>query len=373
MIQVKITPFQLFCLMFLFELGSSIVVGLGLDAKQDAWLTILLGMVCAIPLFSIYSYLYQQYPDLPLTSYLPKILGKVIGIPIALAYSLYFLYISTRVLRDFGDLMITSTLDVTPLYAVNGLMILLIIYGIYSGLEVIGRTSEIIFFTMLFLVFSGILVTILSGLMDFSNLSPVLEGGWKPIISTVFRQTYTFPFGEMIVFTMLLPHLTKPDFVNKVGVLAIISSGLILCFTIVMEISILGVEGTAAAQFPLLETVSKVSFGDFIQRLDAIVVATLILGMFMKIIIFFYAGLTEILDVFNISKKRHKNYFLLLIGFSILIYSQKIAGNFAEHIKIGLKLVPVYLHLPLQTGIPLFLFFITLIRTAFRKNKAETM
>ena len=102
----KISPFQLFCLMYLFELGSAIVVGLGLQAKQDAWLAILLGMVGGLCLFQIYHYLYLQFPNQQLTSYITTILGKFIGLPISIIYCLYFLYIAARVLRDFGDLLI---------------------------------------------------------------------------------------------------------------------------------------------------------------------------------------------------------------------------------------------------------------------------
>jgi spore germination protein KB len=54
LVKRKIHPIQLFTLMVLFELGSAVVVGLGLEAKQDAWLAILFGMMGGIVLFSLY-------------------------------------------------------------------------------------------------------------------------------------------------------------------------------------------------------------------------------------------------------------------------------------------------------------------------------
>ncbi len=42
--KAKISASQLFILMVLFELGSALLVPLAIDAKQDAWLAILLGM-----------------------------------------------------------------------------------------------------------------------------------------------------------------------------------------------------------------------------------------------------------------------------------------------------------------------------------------
>jgi spore germination protein KB len=365
----KINPFQLFCLMFLFELGSSIVVGVGLQAKQDAWLAILLGMVSSLPLFLIYSYLFYQYPYHSLTGYIKQIVGNYIGVPLLLIYICYFLYIAARVLRDFGALLTTTTLVETPLIVVNGLMILLITYGIYLGIEVIGRTAEAIFFIMLSLGFLGILSSVSSDIIKPENLTPLLENGWNLILTTVYTQTYTFPFGEMVAFTMILPFLNKPKLGKRIGLYALLASGLVLSLTIALEVSVIGINGAAVAQFPLLQTIGKVNIANFIQRLDIIVIATLILGVFIKITVFFYAGYLGIQDLIQLKKKSHKNYCLLLLCSSILIASIKMSSNFAEHIEVGLKWVPIYLHWPLQTGIPLILFLITLLKKVFSKNK----
>ncbi|MDP4105113.1 MAG: GerAB/ArcD/ProY family transporter [Bacillota bacterium] len=365
----KINPFQLFCLMFLFELGSSIVVGVGLQAKQDAWLAILLGMVSSLPLFLIYSYLFYQYPNHSLTGYIKQIVGNYIGIPLLLIYICYFLYIAARVLRDFGALLTTTTLVETPLTVVNGVMILLITYGIYLGIEVIGRTAEAIFFIMISLGFLGILSSVSSDIIKPENLTPLLENGWNLILTTVYTQTYTFPFGEMVAFTMILPFLNKPKLGKRIGLYAILASGLVLSLTIALEVSVIGINGAAVAQFPLLQTIGKVNIANFIQRLDIIVIATLILGVFIKITVFFYAGYIGIQDLIQLKKKSHKNYCLLLLCSSILFASIKMSSNFAEHIEIGLKWVPIYLHWPLQTGIPLILFLITLLKKVFSKYK----
>lgn len=43
--KAKISLYQLFVLILLFELGSAILVPLAIDAKQDAWLAILSGLI----------------------------------------------------------------------------------------------------------------------------------------------------------------------------------------------------------------------------------------------------------------------------------------------------------------------------------------
>ena len=46
--KAKISATQLFVLVVLFEMGSAILVGIASDAKQDAWIAILLGLAGGI-------------------------------------------------------------------------------------------------------------------------------------------------------------------------------------------------------------------------------------------------------------------------------------------------------------------------------------
>ncbi|MFB9759627.1 GerAB/ArcD/ProY family transporter, partial [Ectobacillus funiculus] len=102
----KISAIQLFAMMFLFELGSALVVSYGITAKKDAWIATLLGLCGGIVLFFIYYFLFLQYPNLSLTGYARKILGKYVGWIIGLLYVLFLLYDAARDLRDFGDLLL---------------------------------------------------------------------------------------------------------------------------------------------------------------------------------------------------------------------------------------------------------------------------
>lgn len=357
--KAKISSKQLFALIALFELGSAVVVGLGMNAKQDAWLAILLGMVCGLILFLVYIYLFNKYPDIPLTVYIEKLLGKFIGRILALVYILYFMYIASRVLRDFGDLIITTILYDTPLIVVNLLMLLIIGYGVYLGIEVLGRSGELFFALVICLsiLFSSLIFA--SDLPKLKNLQPFLEEGFKPVLTTVFPLTLTFPFGEMVVFTMLLPYLNEPSKGKKIGLYAMIFSGLLLSFTIALNISVLGPDSAANVPFPLYESISKVNVGGIIQRIDSIAVVTLIIGGFFKIAIFSYAA---VIGLGNLLKANNHQKFVFPICLIILISSILIASNFVEHIEIGLEKVPYYLHLPLQVGIPLVLLIVSMLQ-----------
>ncbi len=87
---MNISKWQMFCLMILFEIGSTTVFGLGLDAKQDAWISIILAMLFGFVLIWIYTEIQKYYPNNNLTDILINVYGKCIAIPLILLYALEF-------------------------------------------------------------------------------------------------------------------------------------------------------------------------------------------------------------------------------------------------------------------------------------------
>lgn len=365
--KAKINPTQLFVLVVLFEMGSSILIGLGADAKQDAWITIFLGMIGGIALFHVSYFLFLYYPDIPPTSYVQEITGKFIGRILAFLYIVYFIYSASRVLRDFGELLTTTIYSNTPLFIVNSLMILAIIYGIHKGFEVLARVGELYFALVYFLAITGILLVAFSGLIHIENLQPMLENGWKPIIKTTLEQTITFPFGEMIVFSMVLPFVNEQKKVRKVCIGGMLLSGINIMITSMINVAALGVDLFERSPFPLLSTVSKIQIADFIERLDVLFMLYLVIGGFFKIAIFYYAAVAGTADLFQF--KEQKNL-IFPLGLIILFASMTIASNFAEHIQEGLQIVPIYLHWPFQIIVPLILLVIAYFRNRKKRSPA---
>ncbi|MDC2867867.1 GerAB/ArcD/ProY family transporter [Bacillus sp. BP-3] len=358
---VKITGKQLFSLIVLFELGTAIVVPLGLVAKQDAWITVIIGLMGGVVLFFFYGLLSHLYPGLPLTSYTKQIFGKYIGSFISLFYILFFIYGAARDLRDGGEFLQTAMYDQTPLFALNAIMLLTIAYVLYKGLDVLARTGEIYFFIMIILGVIGILLILFSGLIEIKNIQPILGEGWLPILTAAYPRMVMFPFGETICFTMILSSLDKPQLGIKMGISAMIFSGIILCLITLIEITVLGADIAARTTFPLLTTISKVNIADFLQRLDIIVVLALIMGDFFKVAIFFYAAVIGATDLFNL--KNNKGL-VLSIGIMIFISSMIIASNFSQHLVQGdFSLRSIFILFSLL--LPFLLLVVAFIRKKF--------
>jgi spore germination protein KB len=361
--KAKIDAIQLFVLILLFELGSALLIPLAVELKQDAWLAILLGMIGGLILFLIYYRLYQYYPNVLPTEYMQKIIGKVPGWILAFLYILFFAYTAARVLRDFGVMLLTFAYPETPLFIVNALLILVIVYTVRKGIEVIARTGELLFVLMYLLAISGFILIVFSGLININNLRPLLEEGIKPVIKVVLTQTLYVPFGEAIVFTMIFPYLNHTKKGRIAGLIGIGLSGINLALAMAINISVLGATLTSRSQFPLLTTIQTIQVADFLERLDVFFMFALIIGGFFKISIYFYAVVIGTASLFKVKEPSQLSYPL---GIVILILSMTIASNFTEHLKEGLGLAPYILFIPLHVTIPLILLGI-----AFFKNRKK--
>lgn len=366
--KLSINGFQFFCVIYLFEIGSSSLIALATSARQDAWISLLIAITCGCLLFYIYIKLFKMFPDLPFTNYVQTILGKYAGYIVAVIYVIYFIYIGGRVLRDFEELLVISLYNSTSLISIGILMIFLVMYAIYKGFEVFARVNEFTFYIILFIIITVIGFQIIAGLPHINNLRPVLENGWIPVFEAAFPLAVTFPFGEIIALTMLLPHLKKQEHAVKIGLPAMIFAGVTLTVVTVVNIMVLGVDVVERTTYPILTAVSYINIANFIQRLDSLIVIVMVLGGFMKISIFFFCALHGAADLFKIKKSDTLTY---PIGIIMLLISVLMAPNYLDHYREGLDFVPYYLHIPLQMIIPIALLIIAIIQKKMNgKEKA---
>ncbi|TYS09572.1 GerAB/ArcD/ProY family transporter [Bacillus subtilis] len=364
--KAQISIRQLFVMIIIFELGSSLLITPGTIAGRDAWIAVLLGCAAGLFLFYLYQGIYQCYPDFSPKEYMDDMLGTTLSWIFSFLYILYFAYIAARVLRDFGEMLLTFAYHDTPIIIVNALLIVVSIYAVRKGIEVLARSAELLFGAMYLLGALGLVLLIVSGSVEPQNLKPVLADGVYPIVHSVFTQTMYVPFGEVVLFVMIFPYLSDRKGVKKTGMLAMIISGLVVTLTVAINISVLDVDLTLRSQFPLLSTIQTIKVEEFLDRLDVFFMLALIIGGFFKVSLYLYAVVVGASTLF---KEKNPSQLAYPMGFGILVLSITIATNFSEHLNEGLNVVPLYIHLPFQFLFPLFLFIIAV----WKKKKREKL
>lgn len=360
----KISAVQLFSSIILVPFGSAILFFVSPNARQDAWLSMIIYIIPGILLQIIYTSLWKKYPEDTLVTYMPKIWGKIIGYPLSLIYIIFFTYEAARVLRDFSELMLISIMPREPMLLVSIALTLIIGITIYLGMEVMCRIG-FIFLSLWFFFFilEWLFLYNTPAAIDFSNLTPFLENGLLYVITQGWK-LITFPFGESILFVMFFPYVVERSKVRKASIMAIIAEGILLALNTILFISVLGVNYASTSLFPLLQTLRMMRVGETFDRVDVFVILLVVSIGFLKVSFFTYGSIIGISELFKIKKKQK-----LAIPFSIivLITSLLIAENYPQHIYLGQELTLTYIHLPLAVIIPLITLLIYYIKFIFKK------
>ncbi|MDQ1000202.1 spore germination protein KB [Neobacillus niacini] len=355
----KISGLQLFYLMAGYVLGTAIILGLGLDTKQDAWIFILVGMSGSLVIMAVFTQLAVYYPGDSLVEILPKILGKYLSYPVILLYISHFTYSAARASRELGHLIVTTILSETPIFVVIASFMVLMIYCLRGGLETFARMAEIVFPIY---IFSLILIWILLfsvDQFDMRNLTPILGNGLKPVLKEAIPVAINFPFGETIVIMMLFPYLGDKKAARRIGMSIILVGGLLLTVNSIMMISVLGPEIYSRDIFSLLAATQMVSVADFLERFDALVILMMVAGVFFKVGAFTFAAAVGISQLLRLKQIRSA---LLGLGSIIPPLSLVTASSFVEHIELGFNFYVPYVHTFLQIILPLLFLCIAFIR-----------
>lgn len=283
----KISQKQAIAMFVMFIVGSSSLLVMGLEARMDIWIAILLAMASGAFVMLLYARLLSILPGKDFYETLEFFLGKVGSKVFFILLTWFALNLCATVLIHYGQFVITVGLPETPLVVVLFVMILVCAFAVRSGIEVIGRwSSQFVIFLISFLFISVLLV---SQNMDLSNLLPVLDNGFPPILKGAFG-VMTFPFAETMVFLLVFPAFKKGISIKKIYLKGLLIGGSVILITSLTDMLVLGCDIAENDYFPTYSTMATVHYGNFLQRLEVLAAIVFIIAVFLKISILLFAA-----------------------------------------------------------------------------------
>lgn len=352
----RINTHQLFCTLTLFEIGSTALYALGISARQDAWIVDILAMLNGFVVLCFFVHLQLRFPAKNLIEIIEALVGRALGVPLALLYVMYFVMCSVRNFSEFNFLISMTYLQKTSKLIISIVFMALICYYLFLGLETISRTSEIVLPVLIFFLFIIYLLTPLSGVVQLKYLEPVLSGGWPLILRNVYPSGIIFPYGESALFFMFWKHTTAIRDIRKVGLLSFLITGIIVTLSVVLIVSVLGPVYAENASIPLLEVIKTINVLDILSNLSGFGVVILFIGGFYKALLNALGALIAFSAVVPVKR----NYIVLPLCLLILWIATADIPSFSYHqaIVIGFYLM----HLIFQIVLPALLYLIYLIK-----------
>ncbi|WP_028591898.1 GerAB/ArcD/ProY family transporter [Paenibacillus massiliensis] len=315
----RLSTRQIAILMFIFLLGESVLIYPSVItalAKQDAWLVSLAALPFGVMVVWILLRLHRKYPDQNLIQISHTVLGKWFGSILSLWY-LFFFYISTALfIRQIGDFLNTQYFSNTPLRIIILLFIGILIWGVSAGIEPLGRTAEIMF-PFLLLAFTFLVIFLLPQ-SEFTELKPIMEAEPLAILHTIFV-VISYPFGQSVVFSMLFPLVNKQSHMGRDVLVMAAAAGLLLTIILLTSLLVLGSFLSESTIYTTFFLAKKVSIGDFLQRMEAILTTAWIVTTFFKTVLYYYASILGTAQLFKLNSYQSLIWVVALIFFGLSI------------------------------------------------------
>lgn len=298
----KISPIQLAYMILPTILATSILSIPSLSVKyagHDMWMSPLLGSLAGIICIGVAMGLQRIYPGKTLIQVCGAIFGPYTGRIIGFLFLFYLPHLTGLVIQVYGNFIASNALPKTPLIVIMGSMVLVCAINVRLGIEVVGRTSQV--FVTVFFVLLGLIFVLLLRELDPDELLPFMENGLLPIAKGSLAPAAWF--SEYIILAFLLPYINDHKHITKTLLGSWLFVVIVMVITNLFCLLLMG-DLTDSFTFPVMIAARYITIADFMQHIEAMIIAIWIFGIFVKISVFLYVFASSIAEWFGLKDYR---------------------------------------------------------------------
>ncbi|GAA3411419.1 endospore germination permease [Paenibacillus hodogayensis] len=363
--QGRIAERQFTILVVMFIIGSSILLipaAIAIHAKQDAWLSAIIGVVEGLAIIGLLHLVGKELPSPLLVESFKLLLGKWIGTLVSILFVLHAFFLTVFMIRYIGDFMATQIMPETPVEAIHIVFILLVILASRYGLETLARSAEV--FLPWVLLFVIVLSLFVLPQLNGQNLLPVIKDGMSPVLKGTLP-LLGIPFLELVLFLMLYPNVDGGRRRGRAFMIGGAIGGLLIIVITFMTIAVLGPYLTVRNIYPSFALTKQINIGQFLQRIEALLAITWFLTIFYKTTVCFHVSALGIAQVLKL--KSYKTV-VLPLGFLIVVYASIVYPNIVYGNQFAGMIWTPYASVP-GLALPLILLAVIALRKKVRGRR----
>lgn len=331
--------------------------------KHDNWLAILIGFFLSLPMVLVYIHLAQRFPQHNLVQILHIVYGPLMG-KLLSASMIFFVFNLLIFNLDFvGDFTLTYLLPETPMWVVLFMFTFVCAWAIRLGLEVIARVNPI--FVMITLCVISLTILLLIREMELTYILPLFEAPPYNFVQAV-HLIVSIPFLEVVIFLFFTPYTQDARQIKRPILIGYGFGALFLLLPILRNTAVLGPIIVILAS-PSYESIRLIDIGDFLTRLEVLYSVALIILLFIKSCLFYYATTLGIAQLF-----RMRSYLPLVIPLGILSISYTLTVHEPSLVNVDtiLKVWP-FICFPFQIALPLLTLLLAKMRNLPKQAPKE--
>jgi spore germination protein KB len=333
--------------------GSILLIAF-LESDHDSWLVAITGLIAIIPIALCYVWLFRISGGKSLIQIHDMVYGKILGKVLSIFYIFYFLMIAILSTRDVAVFFMGFFMPETPMVFFLVAFLMCCAYAVKKGINALARVSFILVIVVLLTVV--VLFLLLLGQMDLTNFFPVFEAS----ADEIYRSTQTMatvPYGEFIMFFMIMPYVDEPKKIAKYSIAGIAIAALVFLNLVFRNTAVLGASSMVFLQ-PSFETLRLINIGDFFNRIEIIIALNNTSMMFVKSSIVLFCTVKSIEQTFNL--REHKPL-LIPVSVLVVIFAMTAFATEAEHHYWG-RHYAAFFEIPFVVFFPLITLVIAKIR-----------
>jgi spore germination protein KB len=343
-----LSGYQLFAILVLFQLGTTVIFGFAAGSGRDAWLSGIASVALGSALIAGYAGITKLTGNASLTQWFRRAFGPF-GVPIAWLYPLLFIYDGARILKDLSFLVPSTLLPSTPHGVFNAAFLIVAVYLIFSGIDVLGRVAGAL---LPVLVLFSILETALlfaSDSVHIDQFLPIVGDGWGRIAESVWPIGITQTYGESIEMAVFWHLLHRKRSLPAIGVAATWFAGAIIVLFNSLAIASLGEHLFMELMFPDFMILNLSSVAGFLENLNALGAMYFLCTAFVKFTVHLYAASQCIRELTAAANGAAAVW--ASAGAAFVVYLT-MGDNFHEHIAAGTERLPYTLWIPMFLILP---------------------
>lgn len=322
-------------------------------AKQDAWLSILIGAVIGSLFVYMFIKLAARFPNKGYFEYLKIVWGKPLGFMISIIYIFFWIAFLSSIFYETTLANKMLFLQRTPTIVPLAIFILTLIWLVSSGFFSILRFFQLLlpFLAIPLITLAVLFITAIK----LDNFFPVFDNGFFPVLKGTYSFLGAYQGPEVLLFT-------APFFLRiKEGVKSSLLGYNITVFfgwsNTVAAIGILGVANIQEAVLPGISVVNLLEFPGFpVERFGLLLTLPWLIAMYSTLAIYLYLLSTNTIKLFNLQKKKRMIVLLTLLPACIAYFLPN--ETWHEYLRQFLTLISV----PVVYLIPILTLFLAVIR-----------
>lgn len=323
------------------------------DAKQDAWIAIILGVFVPFVSLFLMERLGRRFPRFTIIEITHFLLGKFIGSVVIIIFITYLILFEGIVLRNSIEITKMYSLIKTPIWVIGIMLIISIIYIAAKGVKVIGRLNELLFYLILF---NFVMIFPALSMSDYTNLLPVTGVELKGIIK---GSVYTaFAYQGIEILFIVYPMVTRKDEILKAGMTALFIIMFFYVIVTVIGLMVFSTEGLQALLWPSLAILKLLDF-PVIERLEIFFLASWSVLVTRPIFNMCFTASFSLTQLFKLDIDKFYPISVFIVGmliYTVSLIPQNIVENFKFADYVG------YAFLVISIGYPLLLHLVAFLR-----------